>query len=88
MDKANLDQISMGMFRDKVKLSLCLIKHHAIKTYEGAGIYFHAFLTSAPDGNERSISRPDRFAPGTEPPSIQWIGGWVGLTRSGRSREE
>jgi hypothetical protein len=34
----------------KVELSLCLIKHYAMKTYWGEEVKLHAFLTSAPDG--------------------------------------
>jgi hypothetical protein len=34
-------------FRLKVKLSLCLIKHYAMKAYEGVDAYIHIFLTSA-----------------------------------------
>jgi len=31
----------------KLKMSLRLTKHHAIKTHWGSGDWFHAFLTSA-----------------------------------------
>jgi len=34
----------------KVKLSLCLTKHHAMKAYWGSSVCLHAFLTSALDG--------------------------------------
>jgi hypothetical protein len=33
----------------KVKLSLCLIKHHAMKTCGGLDVQLHAFLTSTLD---------------------------------------
>jgi hypothetical protein len=56
----------------KVKLSLCLTKHHAMKTYWGMEVYLHAFLTSALDGGEWSASRPSRFTPRERAP---WIGG-------------
>jgi hypothetical protein len=39
----------------QVKLSLCLIKHHAMKAYAG----MHYFLTSVPYGGEWSASRSD-----------------------------
>jgi hypothetical protein len=47
----------------KVKLSLRLTKHHAMKAYWGAEVWLHAFLTSALDGGEWSASRPVRFTP-------------------------
>jgi hypothetical protein len=52
----------------KIKLS------HAMKTYGGGGIA-PPFLTSAPDGDERS-SRPGRFMPKNEPPYPlnRWLG--------------
>jgi len=36
----------------RVKLSLCLIKYHAMKTFGGMEVYLHTFLTSALDGDE------------------------------------
>jgi hypothetical protein len=47
--------------RGKVKFSLCLTKHHGVKTYDGVLVYFHAFLTLTLDGVELSASRPGRF---------------------------
>jgi len=44
-----------------VKLSLCLIKHHAMKTYWEVLIYHHTFL-SIGEG-EWSASRPGHFSP-------------------------
>jgi len=36
----------------KVNLSLCLIKHHVMKTYWGVEVQLHAFLTTALGGVE------------------------------------
>jgi hypothetical protein len=47
----------------KVKLSLCLNKHHAMKTYWGVEVKLHAFLTLAPHGDEWSASFPGSFTP-------------------------
>jgi hypothetical protein len=44
----------------KVKLSPCLAKYHAMKTYWGMEVYLHAFLTSALDGGEWSASPPGK----------------------------
>jgi hypothetical protein len=62
----------------KVKLSLRLTKHHAMKTYWGVEVQLHACLTSALDGDEWSASRPGRLTPRKRAPGIHWIGGWVG----------
>jgi hypothetical protein len=59
-----------------VKLSLCLTKHHSVKTYGGVEEQLLA-LTSALDAAEWSASRPGRFTPGKEPPSTHRTGGWV-----------
>jgi hypothetical protein len=61
----------------KVKLSLCLTKHHAMKTHWGVEVQLHAFLTSALDGGEWSASRPGCFTPKERSPGTHWIGGWV-----------
>jgi hypothetical protein len=37
----------------KVKLSLCLVKYHAMKTYGGVEEYLHTFLMSELDRGER-----------------------------------
>jgi hypothetical protein len=50
----------------KVKLSLSLTKHHAMKS-----------LTSVLDGGEWSASRPGRFIRKERPPDTHWIGGCV-----------
>jgi hypothetical protein len=48
----------------KLKLSVCLIKHHAMKTYWGVEIKAHKILTSALDEAEWSASRSGRFTSG------------------------
>jgi hypothetical protein len=52
-----------GKDEGKVKLSLCLTKYHAMKTYWGVEVQLHAFLISALDGGEWSASRTGRFDP-------------------------
>jgi hypothetical protein len=47
----------------KVKFSLCLSKHDAMKEYWGVEVCLHEFLTSALNGCERSASRPSRLTP-------------------------
>jgi hypothetical protein len=56
----------------KVKLTLCLTKHHAMKTYWGIG------ATLALYGGEWSASRPGRFTPREGTHGTHWKGGWVG----------
>jgi hypothetical protein len=53
-----------------------LIKHYAMKTYEGVQI--HVFLTSTLDGREWPASRFCYFVPRKRAPSTHWKGGWVG----------
>jgi len=59
-------------------MSLCLTKHLAMNTYWGVEIWFHAFLTSAPDGGEWSASRTGRLTLGERTLGTHWIGGWMG----------
>jgi len=61
----------------KVKLLLCLIKQLAMKTYWGADVEFHAFLTWGLDGRKWSASCPGRRTPG-EKHGTHWIEGSVG----------
>jgi hypothetical protein len=66
----------------KVKLSLCLTKHHIKKTYiflNKEEVLLHAFLTSALDRSEWSASCSSRFIPEVRAPSIHCTRGWVGL---------
>jgi hypothetical protein len=50
-----------------------------MKTYWGSGgIAPLILLTSAPDGDEWSVSCPSRFTPRERAPGTHWIGGWVG----------
>jgi len=68
-------------------LFLCFIKHHAMNTYWGEEVSFHA-LISALDRGERSASRPGRFTPGVRTPGTHWITRLGGSqSRSGRVRE-
>jgi hypothetical protein len=49
-----------------------------MKAYGGVVVWSHIFLTSAPAGGERSVSRPGRFTPGKDPPvRFVWEVGWT-----------
>jgi hypothetical protein len=61
--------------KGKVKLSLCLTKHYAMKTYEAMHVNIYAFLTSALVGGEWSATRPGLFAPRERAPCCNLIGG-------------
>jgi hypothetical protein len=62
----------------KVKLLLDLINYHATLDVWGSWDIAPLFLTSKPDGGERSASRPCRFTPGTNY-IWEWVGPTVGL---------
>jgi hypothetical protein len=64
----------MHYAKSKVKLSLRLTKHYAMKAY-GVDVQTHIFLPSALAGGEWSASRPDRFTPGERAPGTHCIGG-------------
>jgi hypothetical protein len=51
---------------------------HAVKAWGGTGGVASAFLTSALDGCEWSVSRPSCFIPEERVPGTHWIGDWVG----------
>jgi hypothetical protein len=70
------------IYRDK--LSLCLTKHHAMKTYGGVEVRRHTFLPSPRDGGEWSPSRPGCFTP--RHPSGKKLGD--PQSRSGRNSDE
>jgi hypothetical protein len=57
----------------KVKLPLCSVKHHVMKTYGGVGGVDPPFLTSALDGGDCSATRLCRFTLGTH--WMDWLGG-------------
>jgi hypothetical protein len=63
--------------RSKVKLSLHLTKHYAMKAYGGVDVQIHVFFTSTLVWGEWSALRHDRFSPGKRAPDTYWIGGWV-----------
>jgi hypothetical protein len=51
-------------------MTLCLIKHRAMKTYGAVEVQLLAFLTSALSGGEWSLSRPGRFTAGERVPRL------------------
>jgi hypothetical protein len=63
----------------KIKLSLCLTKHHAMQAYLGSGVTAPRIFDLGTRGGEWSASRPGRFNPREKAPVTHWIGGWVGL---------
>jgi hypothetical protein len=49
--------------KSKLKVSLVLIKHHAMHIYERVEVQLHAILTSALDGGQSLASHLGRFPP-------------------------
>jgi hypothetical protein len=67
---------------------LFLTEQHAMKAYWGVEAQFHAFLTSALDGGEWSVSCPGRLTPRERARRTHWIRGWVDPTASLEGGEE
>jgi hypothetical protein len=61
----------------KVNLSLCLFKHHTMKTYWGCGGTAPHILNLGTRWGEWSASWTGSFNPGVRAPGTHWIGGWV-----------
>jgi len=59
-------------------VSLCLTKHHAVKTYRGMEIELLSFLTSALDWGDWWASSHGRFTSGKRIPGTHGVGGWLG----------
>jgi hypothetical protein len=64
----------MMMMIIKVKLCLCLTKHHTMNTYWGSGVIASRILDLGTNGDERSASHPGRFTPGKKASCTHWIG--------------
>jgi hypothetical protein len=60
----------------KVKLSLCLTKHHVMKMYWGSGGTAPCILDLGMRGKWASASCPGHFTPRERAPCTHWIGGW------------
>jgi hypothetical protein len=73
-------KLSLCLIKQHVlKTFLCLIKHHAIKAYWGVAVWLCLFLIWAFCGDKCSTSRPGRFISGKRALGAHWIGGWVGI---------
>jgi hypothetical protein len=70
-------RLKKGIVKGKVKLSLCLTKQHAMKTYWGSG-GIAARILELGTRWRWSASLPGRFTPRERSPGTYWIGGWVG----------
>jgi hypothetical protein len=64
--------------KGKIFPCVFLTEHHAMKVYWGVEVYLHAFLDSALDGGEWSVSITGRFTPSERVSVTHWIGSWVG----------
>lgn len=60
----------------EVKLSLFLVKHHAIEMYEGVDTELHAFLSSVLYRGEWLASSPSLFIPRKERTQHRWNEAW------------
>jgi hypothetical protein len=73
------DDLEYRVLMAKVKLSLCLTKHHSMKASWREWRYSsNQSLTSALDGGECSASRPGRFNPRERAPDTHSLGDRVG----------
>jgi hypothetical protein len=78
--KSNLLWEQWSLICDQEKLSLCLIKHHAMNMYRGVESQLHTFIASALHEGEQSASLSDHFIPRKKTPSIPGTERWVGPT--------
>jgi hypothetical protein len=69
---------SRGRTNVIVRLSLCVIAHHVMKSYGKAEFKLHAFLTSREDREEWWNSRLGRFILLQWADANYWRGDWVG----------
>jgi len=53
--------MSIKLFLLKINFVLCLIKHHAVKSYGAVEVVTHAFLTLVVDASEWSAFCPKRL---------------------------
>jgi hypothetical protein len=71
-DRPGLDQMTAShtnnIISEKVKLSLCLNKCHAVKTYWGSGDIAASIFNPGTNGGEWSASRPGSFTLGIRAP--------------------
>jgi hypothetical protein len=66
----------------KAKLSSALLGMTSWRSKTAMEVYLQAYLTSAPDGDNWSISRPGRLASAERAPCTHWTGGSVGSRAS------
>jgi hypothetical protein len=62
----------------KVKLSLCLTEHHAMKTYGESGGIAPRILDLGTRKRRVVSFTPRPLYPRKKAPGTHWIGGWVG----------
>jgi hypothetical protein len=70
-----LNSIAEAFQCKKVKFFMCLIKHHAMKTYREVNVQLHAFLTSTVNRVTCFTFRP--HDPVERVLGTHWKGGWV-----------